>query len=114
MELYDALLDIVIKNIEGMNYEEALNYLNNDAIPASGSVSGLLYTVDTKKLAKDYHDEIVDLMEELGFDKALYLNDMTWFAWEALILGHGEQVLNDLIDRKGYELIDKKGDKDDN
>jgi len=36
------------------------------------------------------------LMEELGVDRPLKLNDMAWFAWEALIFGNGERVLEDL------------------
>jgi len=105
MKLYDALLDIVIENIEGMSYEEILNYLNHDAIPSYGSVSGLIYCSETNEFACKYHDEIIELMR--SYDMApLNLNDMAWFAWETLILCHGEQVLEDL----GI----KKGDEDDN
>ena len=94
--LQDALLCLARENIEGLTYEEALYYLDNDAIPSDGNVSGLSYTSDTKKLAREFHDEIIELMEELEVDRPLKLNDMAWFAWEALIFGNGERVLEDL------------------
>jgi len=94
--LRDALLNIARENIEGLTYQEALDFLNHDAIPDDGNVSGLIFTDDTEKLARDYHDEIIDLQKGLGFDKPLKLNDMAWFAWNLLILGNGKTVLEDL------------------
>ena len=94
--LRDALLNIARENIEGLSYEEALDYLDYDAIPEHGSVSGLIYREDIEKLARDYHDEIIDLMEKVGPDKPLYLNDMGLFAWNFIILGNGELILEDL------------------
>jgi len=94
--LRDVLLNIAKENINGLTYEEALYYIDNDAIPSDGNVSGLIYTSDTKKLACKFHDEIIELMQEFGFEKPLKLNEMAWFAWEALIFGNGERVLEDL------------------
>ena len=102
--LRDALLNIARENIEGLTYQEALYYLNNDAIPSDGSVSGLIYCSETEELAKKFHDEIIELIEELGVDRPLKLNDMAWFAWEALILGHGKEVLRDLGWNKEDEI----------
>jgi len=94
--LYNELLNIVRENIDGLSYDEALDYLDNDAVPVAGNVSGLIYKEDTEKLAREFHDEIIELMEHVGFNKPLRLNAMAWFAWEALILGCGEVVLDDL------------------
>jgi len=94
--LRDALLCLARENIEGLTYQEALYYLDNDAIPSDGNVSGLIYCSETEELAKKFHDEIIELMEELGVDRPLKLNDMAWFAWEALIFGNGERILEDL------------------
>ena len=100
MNIYQEMLEIAKENIEGMDYEEALNYLNDDAIPSSGSVSGLIYCSDTESMAIDYHDKIINLMkEEYGNcipANILTLNNMAWFAWEYYILGNGEQVLEEL------------------
>ena len=100
MNIYQEMLEIAKENIEGLDYEEALYYLNNDAIPAAGSVTGLIYYSDTEQIAEKYYDEIIDLMKELYGNNIptdlLTLNNMAWFAWEYYILGNGEQVLKDL------------------
>ena len=103
-KLYKALLNIAKENINGLTYEEALYYIDNDAIPSDGNVSGLIYCSETEELAKKFHDEIVNLMEELEVDRPLKLNDMAWFAWEALIFGNGERVLKDLGWSKEEEI----------
>ena len=42
MKIYNKFLKIVKKNIEGLDYQEALDYLNNKAIPSKkGAVKGL-------------------------------------------------------------------------
>lgn len=101
MSLKDELYEIALQNIEGMTEEEARYYLENDAIPASGSVSGLIYYNETEPLACDYYDEIIEIMQEIYGDcilaDILTLNNMTWFAWEYLILGN-EEVIDEIIE----------------
>lgn len=89
--LRDEIKEIMLSNIEGIDMHEDRYYLENDAIPSCGSVGGLIYYSETETLAKKYHDEIIELMKEYGIDKHLTLNDMAWFAYEAL----------------SYELIDE-------
>jgi len=92
----DELLKMVMEEIDGMSYGEALYYLDNDAIPATGSVTSLIYYCDTESFAKEYHDEIIELMNDWGMQEPLSLNDMAWVAWEATVLGQGEQILDEL------------------
>ena len=103
MTLYEELLKIAKDNIEGMTYDEALYWLDNDAIPSIGSVSGLIYYHETEPLACRHHDEIMEMIKEVKLMKEadivnapMTLNDMAWFAWNYLILCNGERVLEDL------------------
>ena len=59
--LKDAMLDIALYNIDGMNEKEAKNFLLNDAIPAYGLVSGLVYYKETESIAVQFYDEIIEL-----------------------------------------------------
>ena len=81
-----------------MPRDEAIYWLNNDAIPSYGSVSALIYTGDTEKLACKYYDEILEIMEEFGMEKSMSLNDMAWLAWEYHILGQGKEIIDELME----------------
>jgi len=43
VDIKDVMYDIVLQEIDGMNEKEARNYLLNDVIPVTGSVSNLIY-----------------------------------------------------------------------
>lgn len=105
LNLYNKLLELVADEIDDMTYDEARYWIDRDAVPSSGSVTSLIYTADTEALATQYHDDIIELMNEMD-SVNLSLNDMAWFAWEYYILGNGKMVMNDLIDRGLYEPTD--------
>ena len=96
MTLREELIEMAKKEIEGMARKEAIYWLNNDAIPSSGSVTALMYYRDTEPFACRHHDEIVEIMEESDM-KLMTLNDMAWFAWEYYILGQGEEIIDELM-----------------
>ena len=106
--LKECMLDIALANIEGMDETEAKYYLEVDAIPSIGSVSGLLYYSETKNISCVFYDEIVDLVKDGYGDvtsstevaNAVFniigdLNNMAWFAWKHHIIDDGfvEEVL---------------------
>jgi len=98
--LRQIMKDIAIDNIDGMDRDEARYYLENEAIPVSGSVSGLIYYADTEPYAQEFHDEIIELMEEI-YDKEipselLTLNAMTWFAFEYLLSGMVDEIIEEV------------------
>ena len=114
--LEEVLVDIALDNIEGLTKEEARYYLSNDAIPAYGSVSGLIYYCETEPLATKYHAEILDWSEECYGEYTprdlLSLNNMAWFAFEYYILGN-ESVFEDIIDKAIEDgLLEDEGESD--
>jgi len=104
----DEMFDIALDEIYGMSEEEAIHYLMNDAIPVTGAVSELIYYSQTEPIAREYHCEIVEMMKDVYGDCIPYGciksgNDMTWFAWEYLVLGN-ESNIDEII-----ELAKEKG-----
>ena len=102
MSLMEKLLEIAAENIKGMEKEEAIYWLDNDAVPEYGSVSGLIYYDETEAIAKEHFSEILKLMKEIGIacPTSFDVNDMAWFAWSYLILGNGKEVYNSIIEKK--------------
>ena len=93
----DVMFDIAIDEIEYMTEYEARKYLMNDAIPITGSVKNLIYYADTEPIACEYYDEIMDLIEDIYWkdvpiDVIKSLNNLTWFAWEYIVLGNEENI----------------------
>ena len=93
--LTETIKELMLSNIDGLGKEDDRYFLENDAIPSAGSIGGLIYYSETEELAKEYHDEIIDLMEEYGVSN-LSLNDMAWFAYEAISHGLIDEVLESI------------------
>ena len=114
--LEEALVNIALGNINGLTEEEARYYLMHDAIPAFGSVSGLIYYSETESLATKYYGEILELLEECYGEcipnDVLELNSMAWFAFEYYILGN-ESTIEDIIDKAIEDgLLEDEGESD--
>jgi len=97
----DVMYDIALQEIDGMDEEEAKDFLMNDAIPSFGSVSNLVWFSQTEPIACEYYDEIMELANDFYYKNIPYeivksLNNITWFAWEYIILGNKENV-NEII-----------------
>ena len=97
MTLFEKLIEIAKNNVEGMSREEAIYWLDNDAIPSIGGVAGLIYYNETEPLSREYYEEIIELMQDAEVHD-LSLNDMAWFAWDALIFGRGEEIVTRILD----------------
>ena len=102
----DCMMDIALYNIDGMSYEEAKRYLEYDAIPVSGSVSGLIYYSETEPIAYTFFDEIIELIHEIygneiPFKVIRTMNNLTWFAWENYI--GDDDFIKDVLE-KAVEL----------
>lgn len=89
--LYKAVAQEIRDNVEGMSYEEAHYWVENDAICEAGSVAGLIYYHETEAFFDKYEDEILDLARDCAFELSPteigmtgYKNTMAWFAFEAL------------------------------
>jgi len=113
----DEMYDIALCEIDCMNEEEARYYLMNDAVPATGAVSELIYYSQTEPIAREYHSEIVEMMRDVYGDCIPYQaiktgNDMAWFAWEYLVLGN-EYNINEIIElAKDKEIIEFEDEED--
>ena len=97
----DVMYDIALQEIDGMDEEEAKDFSMNDAIPSFGSVSNLVWFSQTEPIACEYYDEIMELANDFYYKNIPYeivksLNNITWFAWEYIILGNKENV-NEII-----------------
>jgi len=112
----DVMFDIALIEIDGMTEEEARNFLINDAIPVNGSVTSLIYYSQTEPIACEYYGDIMYLIEEIyckdvPFEVIKSLNNLTWFAWEYIVLGNEENV-NEIIeiakDKKLIEFDDEE------
>lgn len=85
--LKDAVIDIILDNID--NYDDSVSYFN-DVLTygcASGTVSELMYYYQTEKFFDAYADEIFELYneskEEYGeINIELNKNNLSWFAFE--------------------------------
>jgi len=99
--LENEFLEIAFEEIDGMYYDEAYNFLLNDAEPENGSVSGLIYYDDTEKLAFDYYYEMMEKFNEVYGDEIPYnciknLNDLTWGAWNLIM--RNEENIKDILE----------------
>ena len=110
-KLERAVLEEIKDNIEGMTQEEALYWVQMDAICSSGSVSGLIYYTETVKFFNDNEEEILSLASEYDFELSPvelgmvgYKNDMVWFAFEVL----KDQVFNDNLDYFDFEASEEE------
>jgi len=54
MEIKKLFTEIVLENIEGMNKEDALNWMKEEAFPYAGNVPQLIYTADTEEIGRKY------------------------------------------------------------
>jgi len=93
----DVMYDIALQEIDGMDEEEAKDFLMNDAIPVTGSVSNLVWFSQTEPIACEYYDEIMELANNFYYKNIPYeivklLNNLTWFAWECIVLGNEENI----------------------
>jgi len=116
MSVKDEMFDIALNEIDGMSEEDARYFLMNDAVPVTGAVSGLIYYSQTEPIAKEYYEEIIEMLRELYGEEIPYkliktLNNLTWFTWEYLILCNEENV-NEIIelakDKKLIEFEDEE------
>ena len=87
-EIKDVVIDIMLDNIEGLNYEEAEYYLINDAEPSIGSVNGLIYYSETEQIACEFYEEIIEYASDIygdniPIDLVKSLNNMTWFIFNS-------------------------------
>ena len=99
----DVMLDIALYNIDGMDEEEAKDFLLNNAIPAYGAVSGLIYYKETKPIAVQFYNEIIELLKDIYGDYIPTqvienLNNLSWSAWEVLVLGN-EDFIDKILDK---------------
>lgn len=98
MSLREDFKDILRNNVEGMNRDEAKYYVENDAIPESGSVSGLIYYSETEELARLYHDEMVEVINSnFGqLEKCPTANDLTWIAWSVILPEISDEIIKEI------------------
>lgn len=97
-DLREVFKDILRDNIEGMSRKDARYYVENDAAPYSGSVSGLIYYGDTEPIAKNHHEEISEMIHNNfgSMKECQSLNDMTWMAWGILLPEIAEEVVAEI------------------
>jgi len=99
MTLKEKMFEIALNNIDGMTEEEAEHYLENDAIPATGSVSGLIYYSETEPITIEYFDDIIEIMKEYHGDcipsEYLSLNNMAWFAFEHYVFHYTTEIIEE-------------------
>ncbi len=95
--LEDDVKDILLENIEGMTRQEAVYYIEYDAIPDMGCVSGLILTEDTEAFASRHHLEIVERLLSEGMSVPSSLNDIAWSAWNLVMPEISEEVVEEII-----------------
>jgi len=98
MELRDKIKELIIAELDEYDYNEAKEWFDDpyQHNPQNGCISGLIYYSDTEPIAREYHDEIIELMGDFEYGKPLRLNDMTWFAFEALLPELKDEVIEEL------------------
>ena len=101
-DLRENFKDILRDNISCMDRESARYYVENDAIPESGSVSGLIYYSETESLAREYHDEMVKAIHDSfgPLEKCPTMNDLTWMAWSAIL----PEIADEVIEENNLEI----------
>lgn len=102
VELQDLFFEIAKDNVRGMTVDEVRGYIEREAIPEHGSVSGLAYYSEIKEIGAVFIDEIFMAFYEERIelptpaDGPQALSFIVWKAWELLILGN-EEVADRLI-----------------
>ncbi len=96
--LRETFMQILEDNIEGMSKEEAKYYITNDAIPESGSVSGLIMYTETELIARDHYAELMELIEGIHSHKegCPSLNDLVWMGWSVMLPRIADEVLGEI------------------
>jgi len=120
--LREAVKDIVVGELTGYSKEEATEWFDNAENYAcvNGCIGELIYYSDTEPFAREYHDEIIELMKDFGAEP-MSANDMAWFGFEATVPELKEEVLEELflsddeyeetkceIIEKLYKLVNEK------
>lgn len=113
MTLEEKFHALVKEEIDGMSYEEAYYFLENDAHPQSGSIAGLVYYSSTERIAQDYLSELLCVINEYSekIGQCVTIensNQLVWTAWEIMICGNAEQVLEDIGFKKDEDEEDEK------
>jgi len=107
MTLKEKFFEIALKNIESLTKEEAKYFLENDALPAVGSVSGLIYNYEINEIFCKYYEELIEVLDEIyaGCFPINVLNKsrLVWTAWELTILNNEENI------KEILELAEKRG-----
>jgi len=93
--LRQTFLDILKCNIMGMSREDAKYYIENDAIPDSGSVSGLIMYSETEPIAQEYHSELMKVVKDCygEVESPISMNDLVWAGWSAMLPEISEEAL---------------------
>jgi len=103
-DLDDVFIDIALYNIDGLTYEEAKNYLEKDASPVSGAVSGLIYYIETNVIGSKYYEDCMEMIQqvygdEIKFEIVKSLNNIVWICWELWLNAYSiEKVLNKALE----------------
>jgi len=75
-----------VYELGGVDWENMVEHTDDYFNPSNGLVPGLIYYADTEPFAKEWHDDIVELMINNDTEEPLKLNDMTWFAWQMMMV----------------------------
>jgi len=94
----EAVKEIILGELSGYDKDEAENWFDNaeNYSCQNGCIGALVYYDDTEKFARDFHDEIIELMEEYGANP-MKANDMAWFGFEALVPTLKDDVLDEIF-----------------
>ena len=104
--LKETFYEIALNNIEGLTKSEAKYYLENDALPGVGSVSGLIYINEIEEIFCRYYEELIEVLDEVYEcipSKFLDKSYLVWSAWELIIL-HNEENIKEIL-----EIAEKRG-----
>ncbi len=93
--LRETFIEILEDNIENMSRKEAKYYIENDAIPDSGSVAGLIMYGETEPIGAQFHSELMELVKDTygEMEECPSLNDLVWIGWSAMLPEIADEVL---------------------
>ncbi len=111
--LDDAFLDIALDNIDGLSEEEARYYLENDAIPETGAVSGLINNNDIKSIFSNYYEEIIEKLKklygnEIPSDVMLEEDKAVYKVWNFTVPGNDDFIDKTIEKAKELNLIESE------
>ena len=94
--LREAVKDIILSEIDGLNKEEAIYWFDNpnEYSCVNGCIGDLIYYSDTEAFTREHHDEIVELMKEFGAEP-MSANDMAWFGFEATVPNLKDEIIDE-------------------